>query len=104
MGKPITPTEARTKQVESIPDFIIEIFNTKIVQNLDSNNRSTITQKEIMTAIMNHSECDFIRQKVFDRGWLDIEPLYRTQGWNVTFDKPAYCETYEASWTFKVGK
>ena len=40
------------------------------------------------------------RQKLFDEHHLDFEPLYRANGWSVYYDKPAYNETYRASWEF----
>jgi hypothetical protein len=40
------------------------------------------------------------RQEVFDNQWLDIEDIYREAGWKVSYDKPAYNETYKAYFTF----
>lgn len=44
------------------------------------------------------------RHQVFEKHWLDIETAYRQAGWEVEYDKPAYNETYGASWEFKHGK
>ena len=41
-----------------------------------------------------------LRQKIYDQGWLDFEPLYREVGWNVEYDKPAYYEHYDAYFKF----
>jgi hypothetical protein len=35
---------------------------------------------------------------------LDIEPIYREAGWIVEYDKPAYCENYDANFTFTIPK
>jgi len=40
------------------------------------------------------------RDEVFDKGWLNIEPMYRAAGWKVVYDKPAYNESYEPTFTF----
>lgn len=40
------------------------------------------------------------RDELFDKGWMDIEPIYRKSGWRVEYDKPAYNETYPATFTF----
>ena len=37
---------------------------------------------------------------IFTNNWLDIEPLYEDIGWKVTYDKPGFNETYEATFTF----
>ena len=33
--------------------------------------------------------------------YLDFEDEYRTIGWKVTYNKPAYCETYEPYFIFE---
>ncbi len=38
---------------------------------------------------------------VCDNHWLDVEDVYREAGWVVEYDKPGYCESYEATFTFK---
>lgn len=43
---------------------------------------------------------DVPRNVVFANKWLDIEDIYREQGWRVDYDKPAYNENYQASFTF----
>lgn len=40
------------------------------------------------------------RQFIFDKHWLDIEDTYRKAGWNVEYDKPGYCENYDAYFVF----
>ncbi len=35
--------------------------------------------------------------------WLNVEELYRAQGWTVTYDKPGYNESYPATFTFAPG-
>jgi hypothetical protein len=43
---------------------------------------------------------DVERAVVFDKGWLDVESIFRAEGWKVKYDKPAYCETYKAFFVF----
>ena len=101
--KPITPKEAKSKKNQSIPAFVIECFNEAITEALDLNGRAVIQQEDILNRIIRHSEMPKAigRQGVFDRGWLDVEPIFRQAGWIVEYDKPAYCETYEPTFTFK---
>lgn len=37
---------------------------------------------------------------VYGKQYLDVEDIYRKEGWKVVYDKPAYCETYEPTFTF----
>ena len=40
------------------------------------------------------------RSTVFRNGWLNIEATYEATGWDVQYDKPAYYEDREATFTF----
>jgi hypothetical protein len=31
---------------------------------------------------------------------MDFEPFYEKAGWKVVYDKPGYCESYAANFTF----
>jgi hypothetical protein len=37
---------------------------------------------------------------IFEKGLLDVETVYERAGWKVTYDKPAYNETYPATFRF----
>ena len=100
--KPITPQEAQEKFVKRVPDIIIETINDLIVKHYNPNNGEAIVkQDEILDNVC--SEETFTRNQVFKNHWLDVEDLYRSQGWTVYYDKPAYCENYDAYFKF-VGK
>jgi hypothetical protein len=45
------------------------------------------------------------RKDIFDKGWLDIEDIYRAADWVVAYDKPGFNEThFEANYTFSKKK
>lgn len=91
---PISPIEAKKRQQSSIPEVVFEIFNELLASGERYISQSTVVQ--LLKERMKPEEYD----QVFKRGWLDIEPHYRKKGWKVEYDKPGYCETYEASWSF----
>lgn len=97
MVKPITPDEVK----HVIPDFIIEVVN-KLIQEKWDGHEAIIKQDEIMDIVSSDDEDDDkpSRQKIYDQGWLDFEPLYREVGWNVEYDKSAYYENYDAYFKF----
>ena len=87
-------------------DTTIEAFNELIKEK--NTLPVKITQTEVVNKILNKLHFDHerdsiatTRAKIFETHQLDIEDLYRAQGWDVTFDQPAYCETYEPYWIFK---
>ena len=98
MIEPISPNDVK----KFIPDFIIETVNKLIVEKWDGN-KAIILQDDIMDIVSSNDADDGkpSRREIFDKGWLDFEPLYREKGWKVEYDKPAYNEFYKAKFIFK---
>ena len=95
MAKPLKPSEVK----KQIPDFIIEAVNEFIQDRIGTDGTVTIPQGELMNRILAKNP-SVKRSEIFDRGWLDIENLYRGAGWYVDYEKPAYNETGSAYFTF----
>lgn len=87
--QPVSPKTAK----KVIPDFVIEAVNELINENL-SLRGFTIMQKHIIDRVKSKTDQDF------DYAWLDFESVFEAAGWNVNYDKPAYCETYEPYFNF----
>ena len=103
--KPIKPDEV----FQDIPDWVIEGTNRCIKKYwVEKHKESLFTQDQLIDEIENvyEKDPDVIfdyndwRNKLFDKHYLDIEPLYREAGWKVKYDKPAYNEDYKATFTF----
>lgn len=102
--KVFTPQEAKDTKEKAIPNFVLEAFNQLLSEKYDDY-AITITQDEAITRILALS-CNenLTRQEIFDRKWLDIEDIYRANGWSVEYDKPGYNESYTAFFKFKPKK
>ncbi len=98
--KPITPAEATQSRITSIPDYVIQAFNTMITKEIRGN-RASVRQEDVMALIVQ--ACGS-RQMIFDNRWLDVEKLYEAAGWSVKYDKPGYNETYEARFIFTASR
>ena len=96
--KPISPDDAAALKTSLIPDEVITAFNELIASNL-VNGTATVSQNAAITAITKRTGKK--RDTIFAKGWLDIEDVYRAQGWTVEYDKPGYNEDYPASFTFR---
>jgi hypothetical protein len=96
---PITPAQAKNTESDFIPDWIIGVFNTMISAKY-SNGESSFKRDEIIDAIQLVDR-SLHRQDIFDRKWLDVEPVFRRAGWKVEYDQPAYNESYEPTYTFR---
>lgn len=100
---PIKPEDVTNKKLEILPEQVIEAFNESIIENYDPNTRSArVIQDEIVKKIISKLEIE--RHIVFEKGYLDIEDIYRKAGWKVEYDKPGYNETYKAYFVFTKDK
>ena len=94
---PIKPHEIANE----IPDFVINGANECIKNHYSELTKTShFTVNELIYYIFQYAPKDLQRQELFDKGWLDIEPLYRRAGWKVEYDKPAYYEDYQPNFTF----
>lgn len=98
--KIFTPEDAKQRHVASIPDFVIKAINELLSENYKDQGFS-IPQDTIITRILRYSPEEITRSSIFSNRWLDIEDLYRQNGWEVEYDKPAYNESYSARFIFK---
>ena len=93
--RPIGPKDAK----KAIPEFVIEAVNELINEKYDCQGGSfTLRQGLVKDRIRSKTEQDF------DYAWLDFKPLYESAGWHVYYDKPGYCEDYEAYFKFSPKK
>ena len=101
MMKAISPDDIILKKAENLPDFVLDEWNKMIAKKFTAG-RACVLQNEIIAALLPHTQHGD-RKEVFDGHWLDIQEIYRDQGWSVVYDKPGYGynESYEASFVFK---
>ena len=96
-------TKEEVIKLKTIPDIIIKAVNDLLVEKYDKNvHRAIIKQSEILDKVVGDPDCGMLtRESVFRNKYLDFEDEYRTIGWKVTYNKPAYCETYEPFFIFE---
>ena len=97
MVKPITPKEAASRKIEVLPDEVIDVFNTMILENL-KNGSSVVMQDEVARRIAKRM--NVVLGYIYEKGLLDVEEIYRKAGWDVEYDKPGYNEDYKARFVF----
>lgn len=102
--KPISPIEAKGKKIETIEPEIIEATNELIIERL-SGRRAEVLQKDIVArykvVCKRKSKRPLSEDVLYKKHQLDIEDVFRQAGWSVTYDKPGYNESYDASFIFK---
>lgn len=98
MVEPIKPDEVVEQKQKLFPDEVMEAFNELIAENYQ-NGSATFQQNEVVKRIVEKKGCE--SAEIFKNHWLDVEDVYRNAGWKVEYDKPAYNESYAATFTFR---
>ena len=110
--KPLRPKEVSSNKESGIPDEVIAAVNNLLTKEFDGT-VAILRQNDIIVEIIRLMPSsgfgeDFIasgtnekkRACIFENGWLNFENLFMKFGWEVEYDKPGYCEHYEASFKF----
>lgn len=104
--KPIKPEEVLDKKIETIPDAMLEAVNAMIALKWNGSS-STFRQDDLLLKyfeISKETDDREARDKLFANHHMDFEDAYRREGWKVEYDKPAYNESYEPTFTFTIKK
>jgi len=96
--EPIKPSEVVEVKKKMLPYEVIECFNELIAEKWNGQS-ATIKQTEAANRIAEQMGVD--TQHLYDRGYMDIEDIFRAAGWVVEYDKPGYNETYPAAFEFR---
>lgn len=97
---PIKPEEVLSLKKEGIPDEVFEVFNALIAQSFRGG-QASIKLRDVVEMLEGKG---LKRDEAYQKGWLDIEGLYRKAGWKVVYDSPGYNESYDAYYVFSKGK
>lgn len=106
MTKPLTPVEALSAKTGNIPAFVVEAANELLVKNLSLQGRATIKLPDLIDLAVAKAEqaCAGVsRQTMIENKWFDIEPLFRSAGWKVDFEKTSYADPHPSYFTFQRG-
>lgn len=112
-SNPISPDEVVASKQIQLPDVVIECFN-ELIAKYWNGRESTFNLDEAANLIADRVDvsliADFLsdhnvtvdlkRQAVFQNRWLDVEYVYRANGWKVEYDRPGYNETYPSTFRF----
>lgn len=94
MTKPIKPADVAKAKIAAIPEIVIEIANELIALHY-CNGRSQFNLSDFKSRL-HYALLDGYKQE-----YLDIEDIYREQGWKVTFHKPDYTEDWDSYYEFR---
>jgi len=96
---PISPSDIAAAKAEFIPNCVFDAFNELIAKNY-TNGRAKVEQSDVKSLLAANMGESWMEDN-FSFNMLNVEESYREKGWSVTYDKPAYNESYSASFLFK---
>jgi hypothetical protein len=91
----ITPDEALGLKEKLLPPFVMRVWNKLIAENL-SGKTSIVMQSDAVDALTKFCK----RDEIFEKGYLEVEAIFRKAGWKVFYDRPGFNETYDATFEF----
>lgn len=97
MTRPVRPDEIAEAKVGHIPAAVIEAFNKLIALNF-SGGSANVQQDDVIAEIMRAT--DLTRHEIFDKGYLNVEDIFRNAGWKVRYDKSDYTESFPTYFEF----
>lgn len=98
MSGPIKPEEIVEAKKRHLPNEVFQCFNEMIAENW-SGGVAVVLQRDVVARIAHRLGME--EKKVYDHKLLEVEDAYRDAGWNVTYDKPGYNESYPARFEFR---
>lgn len=93
-------------EIDNVPAYVVEVVNALIVKNfVRSIQAARIMQDVLIATILSCPAAlarGLTRDQLYAEQMLDFEEVFRSHGWKVSYDRPAYNENYEASFKFSV--
>lgn len=98
MVKPISPTDIPGAKLAVYPEKVFEVWNNLIIEWY-SEGTAIILLSEARNRLLKELQAAGIE---FKKAYLDIEDVYRAQGWKVKYEEPAFNEDFKAHYTFTI--
>lgn len=88
-----TPKEVEESVEYVIHPAIIQAVNELLKEEYVSGKSVVLLQKTIVKKAKSICK-ELTEKKIFDKHWMDFEPIFRQAGWKVSYESSAWCETY----------
>lgn len=83
MVKVLNSRELMSRDFKSIPDSVILAFNTLIVKNWNGF-IAQVKQDDVIAYVASDG---ITEEEAMRNHWLDVEPIYRANGFNVKYER-----------------
>jgi len=99
--KPLSPKDLNKNIDKVIPSFVIKAVN-KLLKKDFRGSEVIIKKKDLITEINKIKEISDI--ELYGNKWLDFEPIFRKNGWNVMYETPDRDQNFDDFFRFKPKK
>lgn len=96
--KPFTPAQAKVEKINTIPWMIIEATNQLLAEKYNAASIRIDIDKIIARAIALDTTDKLNQHDIFKNHWMDIEDVYREQGWIVVHESSDYTDSRQYSY------
>ncbi|MBQ7824230.1 MAG: acyl-CoA thioesterase [Bacteroidaceae bacterium] len=96
--QPINPNEIINEKIKAIPDQVIRVFNELIARNWN-NDRSIVFANEAIEFIKFLTGAS--KDTIIQNHWLDVEPLYKKNGYEVTYHESQADQYFPSYYEFR---
>jgi hypothetical protein len=97
--KALSPKEVKEGAMQSIPTEVVSVVNSLLKKHWQDGEPIRLKQSLITTGILELKP-EATRNDVYDKGWLNFEPLFEASGWSVFYDKIGFNEQGESAFVF----
>lgn len=111
--KPFSPDEARANKIFVLPPQLIQAVNELLSERYVDRGEIHMKLKDVKERVKQIFRAENTSDTAIgydptrgwsEKGYWDFEPVYRQQGWHVSYDGPAYNESYDGYYIFKKDK
>lgn len=96
--QPINPNEIIEEKVRAIPEQVVRVFNELIARNW-SNDKAIVFANDAIEFIKFLTGAS--KDTIIQNHWLDIEPLYRKGGYDVTYFESKGLDAFPSYFEFR---
>lgn len=87
----VTPdTVNKFKKIKDIPQYVLDAFNELIAENYSGPNTMTYVYQNDVVALICKNNPDVTNKFIYENKLLDIEDLYGSYGWEVSYYKQPF--------------
>ncbi len=96
--KPLSPSDLKDNLEKNLPKEVIDSVNEILSEKYRGSGSVTFKSKEVIAKIS--AKMELTKETIYEKKYLDFEPLFRKYGWIVRYEQPCRDENFDAYYEF----